>query len=379
MPIGRAPGYVRTMRLRDGDPALVLSAAAGAVGVSALTPVAELSSGGPTAVWRVTDGDRTYVLKIYLSEERNAWARETSALEVAGSSSVYPELLGVCADPQLIVMSDLGGGSSLADAVMGDDAVVAAATLGRWAQSLGSFHRRSIGFVVPYQQALARRAPLQAVSEKAHILRQAANALQDLAPRVGVDVSAEAVARLTSIPEAFDVPMDVLSPGDTCPDNNVVQGERVTFLDFEYAETRHLAWDVAYLRVPWPTCWCAWRLPTGVAERALDRYREHLRPDVPYVASPEFDHDLELATLGWALESAGMFLEGALSPAAAEETTAQRPGRRPLVLYRLKQASSLRVDSVLADLADRLRETLLQTWGPLPLDFAPAFRDRPDG
>ncbi len=350
MPIGRGPGYVRTMRLRDGDPALVLSAAAGAVGVSALTPVAELSSGGHTAVWRVTDGDRTYVLKIYLSKERNAWARETSALEVAGSSSICPELLGVCADPQLIVMSDLG-----------------------------SFLRRSVGFVVPYQQALARRAPLQPASEKAHILRQAANALQDLAPRVGVDVSAEAVARLTSIPEDFDVQMDVLSPSDTCPDNNVVQGERVTFRDFEYAETRHLAWDVAYLRVPWPTCWCAWRLPTEVAERALDRYREHLRPDVPYVASPEFDHDLELATLGWALESAGMFLEGALSPAAAEETTAQRPGRRPLVLDRLKQASSLHVDSVLADLADRLRETLLQTWGPLPLDFAPAFRRRPGG
>ena len=24
---------------------------------------------------------------------------------------------------------------------------------------------------------------------------------------------------------------------------------------------RHVAWDLAYLRVPWPTCWCSWRLP----------------------------------------------------------------------------------------------------------------------
>ena len=41
---------------------------------------------------------------------------------------------------------------------------------------------------------------------------------------------------------------------------------RVVLVDFEGAEWRHVAWDVAYLRVPWPTCWCSWRMPDAVAE-----------------------------------------------------------------------------------------------------------------
>ena len=39
--------------------------------------------------------------------------------------------------------------------------------------------------------------------------------------------------------------------------------------------------------VPWPTCWCSWRIPDDSAARALDAYREVAREGVPHVATDE--------------------------------------------------------------------------------------------
>lgn len=97
-----------------------------------------------------------------------------------------------------------------------------------------------------YAKLLARRAPQQAVHDRPRALREAADILQVVAPRLEVSVSEEVKARLSGMTGAFSVPMQVLSPGDTCPDNNLLNSGRLTFLDFEFAAVRHAAWDVAY-------------------------------------------------------------------------------------------------------------------------------------
>ena len=51
------------------------------------------------------------------------------------------------------------------------------------------------------------------------------------------------------------------TPGDTCPDNDVQVADGLVLIDFEDAQWRHVVWDVAYLTVPFPSCWCSWRLP----------------------------------------------------------------------------------------------------------------------
>lgn len=366
------------MTLSEVDFVIALAAAAEAVGVNDMVGVEKLASGGRTVVWRVTDGRASYVMKIFLGTDGSTWAREASALEAVKSCDVAPDLVGVCADPRLIVMKDLGTYPNLADIVLGEDALMAAASLGTWARSLARLHQEPNGTATAFKERLSERAAFQPFHDKPHALSKAGEELQLLAPRLGIAVSDGVTHRLSGIHAAFAVPMDVLSPGDTCPDNNLIQGERLTFLDFEYAEVRHLAWDVAYLYVPWPTCWCAWGLPSEVAEHALNQYSDEIRSTLPYVDSPDFDHDLQLATLGWCLESAAMFLQGALSPEAATETTKRRPGRRALVLSRLAQASSMQVDSYLSDLGGRLHSALLQEWGPVPLDRAPAFSSHSD-
>ena len=93
----------------------------------------------------------------------------------------------------------------------------------------------------------------------------------DLLPRLDVIPSASALAEIRHLQDGFggDDRCWALTPGDTCPDNNVLTEAGVVLFDFEAAAIRHLAWDAAYLRVPWPSCWCAWRLPEDVARRPV--------------------------------------------------------------------------------------------------------------
>jgi hypothetical protein len=119
-----------------------------------------------------------------------------------------------------------------------------------------------------------------------------------------------------------------LTPGDTCPDNNVLADAGVVLFDFEGAAIRHVAWDAAYLRVPWPRCW---------------------------------------------------FLAGALDGDDVPGGEAGRrvaPGRRALILHRLAQAARGTVPGLAAwrGLAAEIRAAAEAAWGPVELAPAPAFR-----
>ena len=81
-----------------------------------------------------------------------------------------------------------------------------------------------------------------------------------LATALGVPVPSGALSALGEVTTRFKTALEVLSAGDMCPDNNLVIDGRVVMIDLEFATIRHLAWDVANLRVPWPSCWCVWTL-----------------------------------------------------------------------------------------------------------------------
>ena len=176
-------------------------------------------------------------------------------------------------------------------------------------------------------------------------LDRAAADLADLLPRLGITPSAAALAEVRHLQDGFggDDRCWALTPGDTCPDNNVLTDAGVVLFDFEGAAIRHVAWDAAYLRVPWPSCWCAWRLPEDVAGRALERWRAAVVGTVPYVGTPSFEADLERAESGWAAVSTGWFLAGALEGDDVPGGEAGRrvaPGRRALILNRLCSGGS---------------------------------------
>ena len=195
-------------------------------------------------------------------------------------------------------------------------------------------------------------------------LADAADVIARSAADLAVQVPAGALEELRGLDQRLGVA--ALTPSDACPDNNVVTGDGLVLIDFEGAQWRPVAWDVAYLTVPWPSCWCSWRIPAAVTRRALDTYR---------AAFPGCgEADVEVAAAGWAFLSASWFLPRALAddpPSAHPDRP--RPGFRAMILHRFGQARRCAATPALAELAGRLHDTLALRWGDVPLPYAPAF------
>ena len=131
---------------------------------------------------------------------------------------------------------------------------------------------------------------------------------------------------------------------------------------------RHPAWDAAYLTVPWPTCWCSWRIPDASAERALDAYREEAVDGIPYVGTEAFLPDVEAARSCWALVT----VSWSLTTALREDETPHpaSPGTRPRMQHRLAVVARSGTD------AARVRRRgprahPVQRWGDLALAARP--------
>jgi hypothetical protein len=130
--------------------------------------------------------------------------------------------------------------------------------------------------------------------------------------------------------------------------------------------------------VPWPSCWCCFALPASVTSTAVASYRDAAAAQLPYVATPAFDHDLALATAGWALISSSWFLGAALGEEVPLNGEIDGlPTRRSVILHRLATAQHAAGLPLVATLATRLRAALAQRWGEPPLSLAPAFRPQP--
>ncbi|MGF7236260.1 MAG: hypothetical protein ACQSGP_15040 [Frankia sp.] len=312
--------------------------------------------------------------------------REEAALLTLAAHRV-PNVVRVLATgsvPPLLILDDLGRSPTVADRLLGTDPEAARAAVIAWAEALASLHGATTGLRTTFADGLAARSPLGApnLDTSAETVAEAIGTLRRVLPRFDVPLPAAAVDELRAIPPALDVAgggPGAITPGDTCPSNAVETADGMTLIDFEGAEFRHVAWDAAYLRVPWPSCWCSWRLPAAVAAGALDRWRGALAPSVPYVASAAFDLDLIKAAFAWVFISAGWFLGPALDGDPPPPDPARRalvPRRRELLAHRLRWVAE-QADSplpALRELAGALGEATRRRWGEQPLPLAPAFR-----
>lgn len=324
--------------------------------------------GGAGVAWK--DG-RAHVVKRY-STDGAGGARERAALSALDGATGTPRLLAEADDPPSLVMTFIPGEGSLADALLGSDPGVASHALLRWAEALGALHAAGTDDLrEAFVLALAERAPGLAPRTLAGDFEAAAQRYGSVLEQLGLPPHSQALDDLRALPAALgDVRREVLSPADTCPDNNVLGADRVHLIDFEHAELRHPAWDVAYLLAPWPSCWCAWLLPDEVAAAAVARYRESA---APFAADPDFLAHLDLATLGWQAMTPAWFLEGALG-SDDHETASRRPSRRAFVLHRLAAVAGNTTRPALAALAADLHAACRERWGDVVLELAPAFR-----
>jgi hypothetical protein len=282
-----------------------------------------LSGGDPDVV------PRTVIIKSHVPAElADGGIREPAALEMLGELGVgvAPALLAVSSVPPLVVIEDLRasvGSVSLADLLLDRDPNAAAAGLMSWAEAMAALHGAAAAtsgaedmftrFLQAHAARLGQPAPPAAAGQG---LDNACSSLRESLPLLGIEPSAAAIDELLALDQLLQggQAASVLTPADACPDNNAIGAERTVLFDFEGAEVRHVAWDAAYLVVPWPSCWCAWEMPSEVSRPALGRWRKLVAPSIPHVASAGFDEDLAAASIGWALRSIAWFLRMAVNP-----------------------------------------------------------------
>jgi hypothetical protein len=353
-----------------------------------------LSDGGRAVVQRITvlneDRQRIDIIGKLFTGPGDGLAREAAALSALSALSAapaqpglpVPRLLGELADPPMLLLSDAGTGPSVADALLGADASDARQAVCDWADALARLHAATLGSPGPFVTELASRASRAGgdgvpADPMAGLLKATAAGMAARSAATGLRVPDEMVEELAELSRRLTDPLaSALSPDDPCPDNNVRDEHgALVLVDFEGACFRHVAWDVAYLTVPWPSCWCCWRLPDEVAATAVARYAAVIRPVLPQASGVAFPRSVDRAAIAWSVVTADWFIARALAgdPAMAEGGAA--PGRRAFLLHRLALAAPLAAADGLPATAAALqqwRDTLAGQWGEISLPLAPA-------
>lgn len=344
---------------------------------------AELLMGGErTEVRRVRarwpeGGATSVIVKRYVSSGEG-WTREAAALVSVPDNAPAPRLVAEGGVPPVVVMSDLGPGRTVADALLGTSADEATAAVLEWAEAVADLHAATLGGRARFRAELALRAGDLPVADHVMpaVVDETALLLETRCAELGVAIPSGALREFRELPRTLraDAEAAALSPSDACPDDNVRTADGVVLVDFEGAQWRHVVWDVAYLTVPWASCWCAWRMPSDVVERAVEHYRARIESALPYVRTPQFRKDLAAATAGWAFISAAWLLPDASgTDRPATDRRKVTPARRAMILHRLDRARRNGDLERLARFAEILRAALVQRWGEVPLAYAPAF------
>jgi hypothetical protein len=273
-------------------------------------------------------------------------------LATVGFAGSVPRLLGSISTARLLVMEEVAG-PSLADLLLGTDAVEATSALAAHAALLGEMSARTEGRSEAFER-LGGPPPYPA-EELLRPFRPAAAEVVPL-PDLG-----EELERLEEFWRAGA--RAAFSPLDTCPDNNAWSDGRLRLFDFDFAGFQHPALTYSYFDVAWPTCWCLAALPAELSGQLRGIFLERC---------PVSAQEAALAAACWAAFNLGSRLPGALE---ADGPIAPRSpsGLRAMLLWRsdeavrrLADAGGLpRLRAAFAELSDRLRD-LWPDSGALP-------------
>ncbi|TDE94777.1 hypothetical protein EXU48_08240 [Occultella glacieicola] len=216
-----------------------------------------------------------------------------------------PDLLAADPAARLLVMTDAGSAPTLADLLRGTDPDVARAAAARWARALGDLCGGSTSAVGTIADALGT-PPDHGVADR---IRTGVDRIAQVSGAVVPDGMAAEIATVLDLVD--DRSVLVASPGDTCPDNALLEPDgRVVFLDLEGTDVHHPALDAAYTLLPFATCWCVYDPPPGFVEDLLENFTAGLAAHLPGVdTDPRWPVQVRTACLGWLLMMASVLLQ----------------------------------------------------------------------
>ena len=246
----------------------------------------------------------------------NEWSSNLFLNALSVAIPLNARLLGGDRAAGMFLLEDLGSGASLADVIQGDDAAAAESALFSYARALGRMHAETLGQGDAWRKARRSVGGTEGEREPegANWLKENVAPFRELCAELeiplasGFEEDVEAVRRTLDAPGPFEA----FSPNDTCPDNHRLMPDgSLRFFDFEWAGYRHTLLDAAYLRVPFPTCWCVNRLPEGLPDRLEAAYRVELARSCPaaqedarfYEAMSHACAYWTITTLSWGLKA----------------------------------------------------------------------------
>lgn len=357
----------------------ILRAASALLGRQLTDPV-DLGGSSRSSVLRCrTAAGGTVIVKAFTdaAESRRAFTAEAAglALDLGG-----PELLAVDRDFPLLVMEDLGTAPTLADLLLGTDPKAAERGLLEWARGLGRLSAAGASRRAEFEQLWARYDQgLPSWEHEPWITRNAAE-LPGVLAAAGVEPAPGLAAELARIGTAGGERYPGFTPGDTCPDNNLLTAEGLRLIDFEAACFLSVFLTAAYCRMPFATCWCVFRPPPDLAAEVERTFRAEVVASYPELAEEAcWQQGMAEALAVWTVDLTVSLLPRALpEDAPMHRTRRPVPTRRQLLSHRWAMAAALPGLPALGETMERLCTTVAADWNTPPLPGYPAFEtDRP--
>lgn len=283
------------------------------------------------------------------------YAREVAALQLASrvDPPVVPMLLGADAGERVLVLEYLAHQAPRDDWLVDYAAALARLHAAAGADAAGTLPTWS--------------GPTQEDADSFLRLARTLGVVMPAGARTDVDGLVNRLSRAQG---------HALLHGDPCPGNDIHTSNGVRFVDFEQAAAGNGLVELAYLRIGFPTCWCATAPAPDVLNAAETAYRTAWRD----ASGTEVQGDLTDACAGW-------LLRGDALVQRAQRGTVDHLGEIPdrdwkwgtatarqRLVHRLRVVSQMTAGSGelkdLGRLAAAMRESMLTRWPalrPLPL------------
>jgi hypothetical protein len=328
---------------------------------------------------RLADDDRTVVLKRprgdNFGDRTRGFDAELAALEFLSpmQTAVAPRLLGADAAAGILLMEDLGPGSSLADSLLAGDRGRAEDDLIGYARAIAAMHAWSVGRSGEYAELRARlagSADVEIAPDWMDAITRSKGQFLAMAVQLGLATD--------GVDQEIDS-LGILMAGtgyvglvhsDLCPDNTHIADGSCRIIDFETSGWGPIALDVAYLLAPFPSCWCFASLPAEAAGPALLAYQDEAA-NAGMELGPDWEAALTAALAGWVV--ARMRIGRALKEDSNWGTTTMRPRLLTWLSSFIGAASRTGTLPRLRALAEAISEQLRLRWPDAVVPEYPAL------